>query len=244
MTPRWPTSSLAALARVAARRITPQGTQADASTSLAAQSSEAFTQWLVGLAINGYGPLDSAAKLARGYNDAPQYRTLDARIDALVAAESRRSFATGFITSLPVPVAFGAMLPAALIAAWIIQARMVAAMALLADAEPDAAWVRTTVLMALDDAKTPAALRDAGMAPGQWAAIGMAGHLTQPLAQKMWRRATDALVQRATRRGWTRLGRAVPLVGAVFAGGLDAYGCRQVAARARALIVPSPPASA
>jgi hypothetical protein len=115
---------------------------------------------------------------------------------------------------------------------------MVAAMAILMGHDPQGLWVRTTVLLALDDSRTPQALQEAGLDAGQWAALGMAQHLTQPLVAKLWHKAGQALLARAARRGWTRVGRVVPVLGAVVAGGLDAYGCRQVAARSRSLIVP------
>jgi len=229
-------SSLMALAQSAARRL---GAQPKPSLApFSGQSSEALTQWLVDLALSGFGPLESAEALAHKYKHGPRYPNDAARLDALVRAEASKSFTAGFLTSLPMPVALPAMMPVALVATWLIQARMVAAMAILLGHDPQGLWVRTTVLLALDDARTPQALKEAGLDPGQWAALGMAQHLTQPLMNKLWRKAGEALLARAARGGWTRVGRMVPVLGAVVAGGLDAYGCRQVAARSRSLIVP------
>jgi len=225
-----------ALAQSAARRLKP-GTKAS-FMPFSGQSSEALTQWLVDLALHGFGPLESAEALALSYKNGAQYKNDAARIDALVRAEASKSFTAGFVTSLPMPVALPAMVPVALLTTWLIQARMVAAMAILMGHDPQGLWVRTTVLLALDDARTPQALKEAGLDAGQWAALGMAQHLTQPLVSKLWHKAGEALLARAARRGWTRVGRVVPVLGAVVAGGLDAYGCRQVAARSRSLIIP------
>ena len=209
------------------------------SNALGGITSEALTTWLVDRAIAGFGPFASAAALARGYSDDTRYPHAQARLDALVRHEAGKSFSSGFVTSLPSALAAPVALPAALAASWLIQARMVAAMAILSGHDVTDLWVRTTVLLALDDARTPAALREAGLDAGQWASLGMAQHLANPLLQGLWKRAGEALLRRAARRGWTRLGRAVPVLGAIAAGGLDAYGCTQVAARTRSLLLPT-----
>lgn len=229
---------MATLARQVAKRLNPQATAGhpQKAGTVGAQSSEAFTQWLVQLAIHGFGPLESAAQVAYKIKASKRYESDATRIDALVRQEANKSFTAGFLTSLPVPVALPAMLPVALLATWLIQARMVAAMAILLGHDADDLWVRTTVLLALDDARTPKALQEAGLDPGQWAALGMAQHLAQPVLKNLWHKAGEALLKRAGRRGWTRAGRFVPILGAVVAGGLDAYGCRQVAARSRSLM--------
>lgn len=240
MAPRPPPFVLAAVARQVARRLNKKNSneRAQGSGALAAQSSEAITQWLVDLALAGFGPMESAHALARRYQRAPRLKSTAARLDAMVRQEANKSFAAGFVTSLPVPIALPAMVPMALLTTWLIQARMVAAMAIISGHDPKSPWVRTTILLALDDANTPRALKEAGLNPGDWAAMGMAQHLAQPMMDGLWRKASEALLRQASRRGWARVGRFVPLLGAVLAGGLDAYGCRQVAARSRSLIVP------
>lgn len=236
MAKRLPKTPLAALTQSVMSRI--KTGSGPAQGLFMGRSSEAITQWLLNLSLSGFGPLESAEALASRYRNDPHLKNDASRIDAMVRGEANKSFATGLLTSLPVPLAMPAMVPMSLLATWLIQARMVAAMAILLGHDPDSLWVRTTVLLALDDARTPQALKDAGLNPGQWAAMGMAQHLGQPLLQNLWRKAGEALVARAARRGWSRVGRFVPVLGAIVAGGLDAYGCRQVAARSRSLIVP------
>ena len=202
-------------------------------------TSEAFTGWLVDHAIAGFGPFDSAAALARSYSEDRRYPHAQARLDAIVRHEASKSFTMGFVTALPGPLAAPVALPTALVATWLIQARLVAAMAILCGHTASDLWVRTTVLLALDDARVPAALREAGLDSGQWASLGLAQHLAQPVLHGLWKRASEALLKQAARRGWTRLGRSVPVLGAMVAGGLDAYGCAQVAARTRGLLLPN-----
>jgi hypothetical protein len=241
MRPTLPTPVLAALSKQMTDRLRrrPSPTSVLKGVPLGGMTSEALTQWLIDRALTGMGPWDSAAALAARYQDTKRYGSVQAQVDALVRAESGKSFTTGFLTALPGALALPVALPAALVATWLLQARMVAAMAILQGHDTSDLWVRTTVLLALDDARTPEALREEGLDVGQWAALGMAQHIAQPLVQGLWKRAGEALVRRAMRRGWTRMGRAVPLLGAVVAGGLDAYGCQQVALRTRSLLIPA-----
>jgi hypothetical protein len=236
MAKRLPQAPLTALTQSVMRRV--RSGSGPAQGLFGGRSSEAITQWLLDVSLSGFGPLESAEALAKRYRNNPKLKNDASRIEAMVRGEASKSFTTGFLTSLPVPLTLPAMLPISLVATWVIQARMVAAMAILSGHDPKSMWVRTTVLLALDDARTPQALKEAGLNPGQWAALGMAQHLGQPLMQNLWRKAGEALLARATRRGWMRVGRAVPVLGAIVAGSLDAYGCRQVALRSRSLIVP------
>jgi hypothetical protein len=188
--------------------------------------------------LGGAGPLAGAEQLAAEYLADASYRSDDERIDALVRAETRKNFTTGFVTGLGGLATFAVSIPAALTASWVLQARLAGAIARIHGHDLSSERVRTKVLLSLAGDVAKEAMKDLGLKPD--------GSLTQRAVDQIPGRALVEVNKRigarlltsATQRFLLRFPRAVPILGGIVGGSLDAAVCRKVARTARTLFAP------
>lgn len=204
---------------------------------LSSQSSVAqtLTDWLVARACKGVPPFESAAALAAHYLAPGAHRTPKAAARALVQHEMGKTFGAGFVTGLGGFVALPVALPAGMAMSLLLQARMVAAIAILFGHDPRHPGVHTSILLSLEAGFAPEGVRRVGAKLGKWAAARTLNKVAPEALVQLNERVGANLLRRAGRNKWGVFGRAVPVVGALVAGGMDAYGCRQVAREAISL---------
>jgi len=201
-------------------------------------SGSDLVSFLLERAIEGAGPLSSAERLSREYLDDPVYRNDEKRIEALIRRETRKNFTSGFLTGLGGVVTFPVSIPAALGASWLIQARMAAAIARIYGHDLSSEQVRTKILLSLAGDVAKQAMKDLGLKVGD--------KLTQRAVEQIPGRALVEVNKRIGARLAAKLGgkvilnirRAVPVVGGVVAGSLDAVVCRIVGRTANSLFRP------
>jgi uncharacterized protein (DUF697 family) len=201
------------------------------------QASKLVT-YLLETGLEGAGPLSGAEDLAAEYLIDPSYPDDDQRVDALIRWETRKNFTTGFITGLGGVVTFPVSIPAALGASWLLQARMAGAIARIYGHDLGSKRVRTTVLLALAGNVARDAMKDLGLKP--------ADRLTQRAVDQIPGRALVEVNKRIGTRLLTQVGqraalkfpRAVPVLGGVVGGSLDAVVCRKVGRTAKSLFKP------
>jgi hypothetical protein len=204
------------------------------------RAARALTEWLVGRACEGVPPFESAYALAERYpHGAGQlYPDAAAAADALIRHEMRMAFTTGFVSGLAGILALPVALPAGVIASLLQQARMAASIAILYGQDPTHMGVRTTILLCLEAGYAPEAMRHVGSRMGRWAAARTVQRLSPAALLQINERVGMGLLRRAAPRPLALLGRALPVAGAVVAGGIDAYGARRVAREALSLFAP------
>ena len=177
-------------------------------------------EWVYDKAVDGVPGLDGAEALAAHYR--ARHSTADAAIAALIREQTGKAGIAGFVTGCGGFAAWPIAMPANLASALYIQLRLIAAIAHLRGHDIRSDKVRRMVLACLSGSKAAAPLKDAGIRLGTRLtrdAIGWAG----PAVFNKIQHATGW--QMAARAGSStvgRLGRFVPLVGGVVAGGFDA----------------------
>jgi uncharacterized protein (DUF697 family) len=129
---------------------------------------------------------------------------------------------TGFATGCGGFVALPIALPANLAGALYLQTRLVAAIAHLHGHDIRSAQVRMLVLACLSGSKAADTLRDAGIRFGTRLGRDTAGWAAPLLFNKSRHAGHVAALGIAGSRGIAGLGRLVPLLGGVVAGGFDA----------------------
>ena len=201
-------------------------------------TASTLASWLVDRALQGLPPWDSAAQLAARYRDNADYAHDEARVDALVRWESGKAFGSGFVTGLGGLLAMPLTLPSGLGAAWLLQARLAAAVASLRGHDIDAPWVQSLVLLSLSGAAAPDVLRQAGVRLAERLAARGVARLSQQTLQQINARVGFRLLAAAGGHGLIHTGRLVPAAGAAVGGAFDAYACVAVARAARELFVP------
>jgi len=205
-------------------------------------SASRLATFLLEQGLAGAGPLSSAQDLADEYRIDQGYANDDKRVDALIRWETRKNFTTGFITGLGGLVTFPVSIPAALGASWLIQARMAGAIARIYGHDLASDRVRTKILLALAGDVAKEAMQDLG--------LKLENKLTQKAADQIPGRALVEINKRIGARLLAKVGqrvvlkfpRAVPVLGGVVGGALDAVVCRMVGRTARTLF--RPPAGA
>jgi len=205
-------------------------------------SVSVFLRYLMEQGLGGAGPLSSAADLAEQYRIDQGYESDDERVDGLIRWEARKNFTTGFITGLGGVATFPVSIPAALGASWLLQARLAGAIARIYGHDLDDERVRTKILLSLAGDVAKEAMKDLG--------LKVDGKLTQRAVDQVPGRALVEINKRIGARLLTKVGqrvvlrfpRAVPVVGGVVGGSLDAIVCRMVGRTAKSLF--RPPAGA
>ncbi len=92
-----------------------------------------LVKYILDKGIDGVGPFCSATELAREYIEDSSYASSESRIDSLINWETSKNFTSGFVTGLGGLITLPITIPAAIGASWVIQARIAAAIAVIAD---------------------------------------------------------------------------------------------------------------
>ncbi len=187
------------------------------------------------LGINGGPGLSSAVELANRYLNNPAYKSKMERIDALVKWEERKNFTSGFVTSLGGIMTLPISIPAALGVNWVLQTRMVAAMAYIGGFDIEDPPVRMSIALCLlgkkakeilnqdiDDIESYIRRKGIYSIPARTLSI-----VNQAVAAR--------LMQIAAQKGLTRVSKAIPILGGVVGGILDYQSCRETAEFAKEL---------
>lgn len=181
---------------------------------------------IIKLGIDGFGPLSSAKQLGDEYIADPNYTSKLERIEAISRWEERKNFTTGFVTGLGGFISLPLAIPGSLAMNWILQTRMVAAMAYVGGFNIDEAPVRSIIGLSLlgESGKTVlnANLADLHNLP-QKSLFGLPKRTLLVLNRSVATR----LMHLAAQKGLTRLSKAIPIVGGILGGALDYQSCKE-----------------
>ena len=177
-------------------------------------------EWAYARAVQGMPGLDGAEDLARGY--AGRYATADEAVARLIATQSGKAGIAGFVTGCGGAISLPVALPANLLSTLYIQLRLVAAVAHLRGHDLQSAEVRTLALACMTGSKAADTLKDAGIRLGTRMTRDALGWLSPAVFKKVEHAARLPVLNGLATASAARLGRLVPVVGGVIAGGFDA----------------------
>lgn len=205
-------------------------------------SANRLATYLLEKGLDGAGPLSGAEDLANEYLIDRSFENDDKRVDALIRRETRKNFTTGFITGLGGVVTFPVSIPAALGASWLLQARMAGAIARIYGHDLASERVRTTILLSLAGDVAKEAMRELGLKVGDRLTQRAVDQIPGRALVEVNKRIGARLLAKVGQRVALKFPRAVPVVGGVVGGSLDAVVCRLVGRTAKSLF--QPPAGA
>lgn len=194
--------------------------------------------YLLDKGLAGAGPLSSAEDLANEYLIDGGFKSDEARVDALIRRETRKNFTTGFVTGLGGIVTFPVTIPAALGASWLIQARMAGAIARIYGHDLADERVRTKILLSLAGDVAKEAMNDLGLKLGNKLTQRAVDQIPGRLLVEVNKRIGARLLANVGARVLLKVPRAVPILGGVVGGSLDAVVCRMTGRSAKALFRP------
>lgn len=186
---------------------------------------------LVDAGIDGVGPLDPATQSA----DAARSRasSTEQAIDQIVATHLKLAAAGGFVTGLGGFITLPVALPANVVGFYGIATRLVASIAHLRGYDLERPEVRTAVLLTLVGADARSLLAKSGVSPSGKIADLALQRLPGPALMVLNKGIGFNLLSQLGKKGLSRLGRGLPLVGGVVGGGLDYFLLRKIADGAR-----------
>lgn len=200
-----------------------------------------LVKWLTEKSIGGVPPLSSAECLAQEYLIDQSYPDDEERIDGLINWETTKNFTSGFVTGLGGLITLPIAIPTAFGASWIIQARMVAAIAKIRGYDIHSHKVQTFVMVTLVGDAMKDILKNAGIQIGQRLTRSLLNQIPGKLLIEINKQVGFRLITKAGSTGAINLMKGIPLVGGVVGGTVDAYACRYVGKKAKDLFYPNEP---
>lgn len=190
---------------------------------------------IIDRSINGVPPLCSAENLALEYQIDQSYPDDEERIESLINWETSKNFTAGFITGLGGVLTIPVAVPTSLLASWIIQARMAAAIARISGHDINSDRVKTFILLTLVGDACKDILKDVGIKVGQGLAKSVLNKVPGKVLIEINKKVGFRLLTKAGEKGAVNLVKMVPLAGGFIGGAFDAAACRVVGRQAKNL---------
>jgi len=184
---------------------------------------------ILNLGINGTKGFSDARELGDKYLNNPEYNTKMERIDALAKWEEKKNFTTGFLTSLGGIITLPVAIPASLGINWVLQTRMVAAMAYIGGFDIDEPQVRMTIALCLMGNKGKDILNRDIEEVKNMIRNNTFSQIPKRTLLLINQTIASRLMQVAATKGFSRLSKAIPVLGGVVGGILDYQSCRETA---------------
>lgn len=187
-------------------------------------------------AISGNDTLgvSSAQDLALSYINNKDYSNNDQRVDSMINWETGKNFTSGFITGLGGLVTLPITLPSSLVATWVIQARLVAAIAHIYGYDLKDDKVKLLIILSILGDSGKEVLKEFGINAGKQITLQLIKNLAPKIIKEINKQVGYKLITRATQKSLTTtLGRAIPFVGGFIGGTIDAVACQTVGSFAK-----------
>ncbi|WP_375001366.1 EcsC family protein [Aeromicrobium sp. CTD01-1L150] len=201
---------------------------AKAGSAAAPRVASGFVRRVLDQAIDGIGPLPSAAASAnRRRVDAGG--DVEAAIGTLVKRHTALAGAQGFVTNLGGIASAAAAIPANVVGVTLVQCHLVAGIAHLRGWDLHDARVRNAILACMLGEDAVKDLLKRRSLPSSPMALATSPVHDPELDHLISREVTSELVARtAGKRAVTLVGRRVPLIGGVVGGGTDGWATWQI----------------
>ena len=182
--------------------------------------------YIVKQGVDGVGPLCSAEKLANEYILDTSYADNENRVSSLINWEVSKNFTSGFLSGLGGLITLPVTVPAGLGASWIIQARMSGAIASIHGHKTTDDRVRTLILLSLLGDVGKEVLKSVAVEAGvKYTKSFIIQHLSGNILKEINKAVGFRLVTKAGQNGVVNLSKAVPFVGGIICGTIDASAC-------------------
>ncbi len=198
-----------------------------------------FIKGLLDQGLKGAGPLCGSDELARQYRDDPSYGSTDERVNALIRWEATKNFGTGFVSGLGGLLTLPVSIPASLYASWVVQARLVGAIAALYGHSTESDRVRTTVLVAVIGDAGKEILKDGGVSVANRVTLGAISKISEKALADVNKKIGLHLLTKAGGNGIVNLTRIVPVAGGIVGGIIDSVACVLVGKTAKRMFGPA-----
>lgn len=184
---------------------------------------------IIQLGIEGGVGLSSAKELGDRYLQNPSYPTKLDKIDALSRWEERKNFTSGFLTSLGGIIALPVAIPASIGINWVLQTRMVAAMAYIGGFDIEDPPVRMSVALCLLGKKGKRILNADFNELTDLLRKNTLSQIPKQTIQLVNQTVAARLMRIAATKGFTRFSKAIPVIGGAVGGTLDYMSCKDTA---------------
>jgi hypothetical protein len=185
---------------------------------------------VVDLGIEGRAPgLKPSIEVATDYRQDSRFGSDEARINSLVRWHVALTGTTGFLTGLGGLASLPVTLPAGLGAAWVVQARMIGAIAHLRGYDLADDRVRTLAVAAIaGDATVTQTVKQLGGDLAMRSGRAAAGRVSGKTLIEINRKVGFRLITKAGEKGVINLSKAVPVLGGLVGGTVDGAATRTV----------------
>ena len=197
---------------------------------------ERMLTWAYKQALSSHGPIDGAIELAESYQGRHSSPRRDA--NALIRWQTAKAAGLGFITGVPGLPAIPVTLPANLTSVLFIQIRMIAAIAYLGDYDLNDDRVKTLCFACLCGNGARTIFREAGIEVSQKMAMAALKRLPGRIFIEINKRVGFRLLTKFGEKGVINAGRAIPLLGGLVGGGVDAAWTKAIGNQARNIFTP------
>ena len=192
--------------------------------------------WAYNQALSSHGPIDGAIELADSYRGRHGSPRRDA--NALIRWQTAKAAGSGFITGLPGLPAMPVTLPANLTSVLLIQMRMIAAIAYLGGYDLNEDRVKTLCFVCFCGNAASPLLKDAGIKVGQKMAMAALKRLPGRIFIEINKRVGFRLLTKFGEKGMINVVRAIPVLGGLIGGGMDAAWTKAIGNQARDIFIP------
>lgn len=201
------------------------------SKSLTESKIQEALEWAYDKAVNGVSGLDSAYELAQSYMSQEDSKYEQA--NSLIRWQNAKAASSGFLTGLGGILTLPVAIPANIASVLFVQIRMIAAIAYIADLDPQNDKVKALVFSCLVANSAKDVVKDVGVAVGNKLAMNAVKQISGETIKQINKAVGFKLLTKFGEKGVINLGKAIPIIGGLIGGSVDLYATNTVGNIAR-----------
>ncbi|HYO21914.1 MAG TPA: EcsC family protein [Flavisolibacter sp.] len=196
----------------------------------------AALEWSYDRALNGVGPFGSAYSLAEEYLNKTGSR--DAAVGSIIDWQIAKCATSGFVTGLGGLMTLPVAIPANISSVLLLQLRMITSIAIIGGFDPRSRQVKSLAFLCLTGRAAPAIMKEAGVDVGHHVTENIVQRISDQVMRRINYLVKIRLFTKTGKIGLMKFGKAIPLLGGVIGGTIDAASTRLIGQAARQVFIP------